>query len=154
MHAGKRTQIFRAIANEPAGKKNTREVFFFNNDIRIGLIVFQVNVEPGLIVLDKRVLQQKSIMLGTGNGKLNAPDKLHQPAGFMVIYILVEIRRHPLAQVFGLAHIQQLLGSPKVFITTRLMGYGSGNFRKFFFGHSSTEAAQKNRAINLIHPDL
>src|SRR3954464_13364821 len=55
------TYVFGAVMYLGAGKKNTWKRFFFNNDIRITLIIFQVNIKHWLKLLDKAVLEQKGI---------------------------------------------------------------------------------------------
>ena len=57
-YARKWTEVFAAVANELARGKNPWEWLFFNNDIGVGLVIFELDVINGFVLLDEAILQQ------------------------------------------------------------------------------------------------
>src|ERR1044071_1193932 len=74
-------------------------------------------------------------MLGIGNGIVYALYQLYKTGCFVIILRFVEVRAHPLAQVFCFTYIQQFAFSIIVFVTTRLAWNGPDNLSKVFSRH-------------------
>jgi hypothetical protein len=72
------TKILGSVFNFLPGEVNPWKGFVLNDDIRISLIVLQVNIEKWLKLLDKRVFEKKGILLRIDNGKFNLPDAFYQ----------------------------------------------------------------------------
>ena len=102
---GKGAEVFRAIADNAAGKEYTGEVFVLNDDVGVGLIVLELYIEAGLVMLDEGIFQQKGIVLRICDRKIYGVDEGNKAAGLVVVYRFIEVRADALAQVFGLAHV-------------------------------------------------
>ena len=46
-------------------------MLFFDNYVRIGLIILQLDVKTRLVMLDQRVFKKEGIMLGIGDSIVN-----------------------------------------------------------------------------------
>jgi hypothetical protein len=104
-HGSERAQVFRPVGYDGAGKENAGEGLFFDNDIRIGLIVLKVDIIPGLKLFNEGVFQQKGILFGIYNGKFDVVDALYQLMGLIGRKGFDKIRAHPFAEAFGLTYI-------------------------------------------------
>ncbi len=135
-HTSKRAEVFGAFADNAAGKKDAGEVLLFNDDVGISLIVLEVNVEARLIMLDKGVLQQEGIVLRVRDGEFYVIYEGDEAARLVVVVALSEVRGHALAQVFGLAYVQELLGAVVILIASRLMRNRGCYLAESFFGHT------------------
>jgi hypothetical protein len=120
----KRPQVFGPVINHPPCKKDPWERLFFYDDKGITFIVLQVNIKPGLVLFDERILQEERILLGIYDGKLDAVDPLNQVMGLVIGKGLCEIGAHPFAEVFCLTYVQQNISRIIVFINAWLMGNG------------------------------
>jgi hypothetical protein len=117
-YRGKRAQVFGAIIDFPAGKKNPREIFFFNNNVGIRFIIFEVDVKTRLKLFNQRVLEQEGILFTGNNGELYALYTLNQLVCFVRGERFGKIRAYPLAEVFCFSHVKQGLRRVEVFINT------------------------------------
>jgi hypothetical protein len=84
-------------------------------DVGVALIILQAYVVVRPVLLDQRHLQDQGFQLGADNNPVNIGDILYQVARFQirvraVQLVVVEIGTHPVAQVVGLAHIDDLPG--------------------------------------------
>ena len=86
-------------------------------------------------------------MLGIGNCKLYMVNKGYEPACFVIINRLIEVGAYPLAQVFCLAYIQQLILFIIIFVNTRLKRYRIRYLLKVFLSHNtfSTKLTEFNK---------
>ena len=60
----------RTVSYHTTGKKYTREWLFFDDYVRVRLVVFEVYIKAGLVVLYERVFQQEGVMLGSCDRKI------------------------------------------------------------------------------------
>src|SRR3569833_903279 len=135
-HRSKGSQVFGAVIDLEAGEEYTGKRFIANDDIRVGLVVLQIDVELGLVLLDERVLQQKSILFRIHDSELDASDVLHQLMCLIGGKGLCKIRAHPFAKALRLANVDQLVLFVEVFIYARIYGYRVRYIAELFLRHS------------------
>lgn len=94
-----------------------------NTEIGVGLIIFEQTVVAGLVLLDKVVLKEECIHLGSHNGEAEIVDMPHKHLnlGCMVI-IAHKIGAHAALKVFGLSDVDNLTSLVKMLIDTRSFG--------------------------------
>jgi hypothetical protein len=90
-HAGERPQVFRAVADDPPGKKDARERLVPDDDIRIGLVVLQFYIVSGTVMFDQRVFQQKGIMFRIRDGIFYMRNQGNEFLGLEVVGLPAEI---------------------------------------------------------------
>ena len=125
-HAGVRAEISRAVFGvHPAchghGRKRIRVVHF---DVGVALVVFEPDVVLGPVFLDQVHLEDERLELGADDDRVEVGDVLHQLARFRRIHGLVEIRPHAVAQVDGLAHVNDLARAIFIEVTAGFGGEG------------------------------
>ena len=92
-----------------AGQIDLREVVVRDDDPRVGLGVLEQDVVARLVLLDEIVLQQQRVGLRIDDRELCVGDLRDQQPGLHIQPLRRhEVLRHPLVQVFGLAHINHL----------------------------------------------
>src|SRR5690606_17516935 len=64
-----RTKINRPVLNNPPGPEYPWERLIFDDDPGIGLIIFQQNIIPGLMLLDETIFQEPGINLRIYDGE-------------------------------------------------------------------------------------
>jgi hypothetical protein len=117
-YRGKRAQVFTAVGNFAAGKKNAGKVLFFDNNVWVRFIIFQIDVKTGLKLFYQRVLQQKGILLAWHNGELYALYTLNQLMRFVRGERFGKIRAYTLAEVFCFTYIKQCICRIVIFVNT------------------------------------
>jgi hypothetical protein len=95
----------------------------FNNDVRISFIILQVDVVSGLELFDQGVFQQKSILFGADDGKLDMVNVFYQSPGLVVIMKLDEIGADPLAEALGFSYVNKFSFFAVILVNTGLKGY-------------------------------
>jgi hypothetical protein len=109
----------RAVGDLLPGEEDPRKVFVLDDDIGVGLIVLQVDVEQGLELFDEGVLKQKSILFGVHYGKLYLPNPFYQFVGFETALGFIKIRTYAFTDMLCLAYIKQAAIDIIVFINAR-----------------------------------
>ncbi|KAF5039356.1 hypothetical protein DSECCO2_544790 [anaerobic digester metagenome] len=109
---GIRTVVGRAVIDEPSGLENLGERLIGDADDRIALAVLQRDIVSGRVLLDQVVFQHQCLILISGYDVLDAGDFRNQGSRFGAP-VGKEVAGNPLAQVLGLAHIDDgLLAVP------------------------------------------
>lgn len=94
--------------------------FFFDDDGRVGLVVFEFDVVPGLVLFDQAVFQKQGVHFCGDDNELNVCDLLNEYLGFSVFEcLLVEVAGDPFFQVFRLADVKQFAVAVKVLVDPR-----------------------------------
>ena len=93
-------------------------------NIGIGFIVFQADVIWRPVLFDQVVLQQQRIHLGSGHRDFNVTDAIDQGHGLRCEPACPEVAGHPVLQVLGLAHVQQLTVPVEHLVDARPAGQG------------------------------
>ena len=93
-----------------------------NDQVRIGFVVFKVDIEPGLKLLDQRVFQQEGILFRMHDRKFYVVDPLNQFMGFITGKGFCEVGGYAFADILRLTHIKQLILFVEVFINARFCG--------------------------------
>ena len=105
-HRSVRAEILRPVARQDARRLHAGKVLAPHDDPRIGLVVLQQDVVTRLEALDQRIFQQQGVGLASHDDMADLDDLLHQHAHLRAVLLrLHEVRRHPLAQALGLAHV-------------------------------------------------
>ncbi len=81
-HRGKGSEIFRTIRNFLPGEKDAGERLFLDDDKGKRLVVFQINIEPRLMLFDQCILQKQGILLRIYDRKFNTTDPVYQLLSF------------------------------------------------------------------------
>lgn len=89
------------------GDEQARVGLIGNLDKGIGLVVLEFDVELGLVFLDQVNLQKQGLGVGPCHDKLKIRNLRHQKLGLGVM-TASKIRPHPIFQVLGLAHVNNL----------------------------------------------
>ena len=91
------------------GQIDLRKLVVRDDDPRVGLGILQQDVVVRLVLLDEVVLQQQRVGLRIDDRELRVGDLRDQQPGLHIQPLRRhEVLRHPLVQVFGLAHINHL----------------------------------------------
>ncbi len=97
-----------ALLDAP-GNEHPGELLAGDANPGIGLGILEENVVLGFVLLDEVVLQKEGIGLGIHYGELGVGNLAYQDAGFGVQALRRhKILRHPLVEVLGLSHINNL----------------------------------------------
>ena len=113
------------------GQEYPGKGFIPDHDIGIGLVVLEIDIEPGLKLFDQGILQQEGILFGVHNREFDPVNSLYQFMGFVTGKCFTEIAADSFAQMFGLAYIQEFIAAIKIFIDTRIGGNGGCDLLKF-----------------------
>ena len=120
-NACKRTQVLRTVPDKLSRYEHPGKWLLLDDYIRVGFIIFQVDIEARLVMFYKGVLEQEGIMLVISNGKFDIPDKADEAPRLKVINRLIEVGAHPLPKVLCLTDIQQNILLIIILITPWLM---------------------------------
>jgi len=71
-------------------------------------------------------------LLGIHNGELDPADALNQFISLVACKRFNEIGRNPLAKIFGLANVDQVIVYVKILVDARAVRNSKGNFFIFF----------------------
>src|SRR5690606_2787309 len=108
---------------------DARKPFLKNTDVWEGFVVFEEDVIPGLIFFDEVVFKEKCIEFRFRNDVFNVPYLRHEPLG-LYVSCLGKVARYALADVFCLAHVDEVSICVEEFIYTRRRGEPFHYFRK------------------------
>ncbi len=79
----------------------------------VGLVVPQVDVVAGAVLFDQGVFEDERFLLGVGDDRLDLANPVHQEADVgTAVPAGDEVGAQPLAQVLGLAHVEDGLPLP------------------------------------------
>ncbi len=107
LFAGIGAKVMAAVLDETAGQEYPGEALLFDADICVGFIIFQHDVVARLVLLDECILQQERIRLCLYHRKLDPAGMTdHNTGAIESVFALAKVARQPVAQVFGLAYIQ------------------------------------------------
>ena len=120
--AGEGAEVLAAIADELTGGENAGEAVLLDNNKRIGLVVFELDVVERLVFLDEAVREQQRVGFGWRDWPLDVVDLGNEKPGFAVVVVLGEVARDALLQVFGLAHVQKTTVHIEVLVDAWLLG--------------------------------
>src|SRR6185312_11977657 len=134
-HRRIRPEVFGPVAGLSPGEKDARERFVPDDDIGIALIVLEVDIELRLVLLDERVLEEKSVLFGVDDRELDAPDALHQLMRLEGSKRLCEVGTDAFAQVLGLPHVNQFILLVEILIDARIDGNRSCDPAELFRSH-------------------
>ena len=109
-HAAVRAKVAVPLAFlDAAGDEHPGEIVTGNANPGVGFGILEEDVVLGLVLLDEVVLQQEGIGLGIYHRELGIGNFAHQDARLGVQALRGnKILRHPLVEVLGLAHINNL----------------------------------------------
>ena len=96
LDAGEGTKVFAAVADELTGGENAGEALFLDDNKRIGLVVFELDVVERLMFLDEAVLQQQRVGFGWRDEPLDVVDLGNEKPGLAVVVVLGEVARDAL----------------------------------------------------------
>src|SRR5690606_30829269 len=100
------SKISRPVLDVFSGPEDSREAFMFDDNPRIGLIIFEHDIITRLMLFDQAIFQKPSINLGVYDGKSNAVDFTDQHTSLAVQLIRIDkIRTHSILQIFCLSDI-------------------------------------------------
>ena len=77
-----------------------------DHDIRVGLIILQVDVERRLKLLDERILEEKRILFGIYDCEFNAINSTNELMRLVIRKCFIEIGTYTLANVLCLSYIE------------------------------------------------
>jgi len=140
LHAGKRPEIFAAVFDELAGGEDAGEAFFFDDNERVGFVVFQLNVVERFVLFDQAVFEQQSVGFRRRNEPLDVVDLRNQQAGLAVLLLFGEVAGDALFEVFCFAHVEQSAVRIEILVHAGLMRHArEGVFDVFGFCHGFCE---------------
>ena len=99
------SKIFRTIFNMPSCQKYPGEGLIFYHDIGIGFVILKVDIKPGLKILDQRIFQEKSVLLGIDDCKFNMVYPAYKLMGFVAGKVFKKIRAYAFAKIFCFANV-------------------------------------------------
>lgn len=103
---GVRAEVGGIILDYFLGNEYLGELFFFNVDVRVVFVVLQYYIVLGLMFFDEGVFQQKGICFGFYYGEFNVVGIFYYYVGVVgVVFVLFEVRRDLVVQVFGFVYI-------------------------------------------------
>ena len=105
LHRRVRPIVLTAIAREVPQAVYAREALLSNGDVRIALVVLEVDVVARLMLFDKVVFQQQCIPFGIRDDGTNICDFSHHGGNARAVIVLREIRTDPFAQILGFADV-------------------------------------------------
>ncbi len=125
-HAGIGTVIVRAILHHLARDRHLGEgIVPVNFDVGVTLVIFQADVVVRPVLLDQIHFEDQRFQLGTNHDPLDMVDVAHHLAGLKIqIGTVVEVRANPVAQIDGLAHVDNFTGGVLHQVAARLGGQG------------------------------
>src|SRR5690606_31625918 len=104
--------------------KNTWEMLVLDDNPGVRFVVFQHDVVPWLMLLNKIILQKPRIYLCINDSKRNTVYFSNKYTGLAVELLFVyEIRAYPITQILSFPHIDEFIIFVKILINTWLMGY-------------------------------
>src|SRR5690606_6389630 len=134
-HRSVRPKIFGAVFDIFAGWENAREPLIFDDNPRVGLIIFQHDIVPRLMFLDQAVFQQPRVNLSINNGKSNTADLAHQHTRFAIqLAGLNEVGTDAAFEVFRFADIDKLAVGTPILVDPRPVRYLLKRFTVVKFG--------------------
>ncbi len=125
--------VARAVGDFVAGRDEAGEPLVGEAEVGVGFAILQQDVVLGLVLLDEVVFEQESVGFAVDDGKLQALDVADQLLGFLVVVLLGEVAAHALAQVDGLAHVNDAL-VVEILVHAGLVGQGVDLGLQFGFG--------------------
>ena len=116
-------KIFAPVFPHLTGGKDAGEALLLENDERVCLVVFELDVVDRLVLFDHVVLQQQGVGLARGHDPLHIPNLLHQQPRLAVVVLLGEVAGDAFFEVLRLADVQQFPVPIEVLIDARFMGH-------------------------------
>src|SRR5690606_11311872 len=129
LHVRIRPDVGRPILPQIARREDSREAFVLDADVRVALVVAQIDVVARLELLDEIILEDQRLRLGVGHDDLDIRDLVdHHGEAAIARPALVEIGAHPAAKVLGLADVDHLAVGVQMLVHARLAGQGAELF--------------------------
>ena len=132
-------EVPRPVVGHPADDGEFRIRLPAEADEGIPLVVLEKDVVPGHVLLDERVLQHQRLELAAHD---DGVEVVHQPHHGVRLDVVaparLKILAHPVFQLFGLAHVDDLAVLPVHQVDPGSQRQAVGFFQQFFLCHITT----------------